>query len=135
MTSRWSRDQISTLIMVSQHVAYIDDHGPSASEDIGGNLICHATSQDHLIEGVIRIYGWELLVVCHNPGKFGDHRHCDNGINVFNLLHDRMIKGSCEFVGGSPSLLSHHLITFGGHWFVTLLVGDPGGKSPHCLVW
>ena len=57
MTSRWSRDQISTLIMVSQHVAYIDDHGPSASEDIGGNLICHATSQDHLIEGVIRIYG------------------------------------------------------------------------------
>ena len=27
--------------------------------------------------GVIHIYGWHLLTVCHHPKKFGDHRHSD----------------------------------------------------------
>ena len=32
-------------------------------------------------------YGWEILPVCHYPGKFRDQRHCDNG-DVFNISHN-----------------------------------------------
>ena len=39
--------------------------------------------------------------------KFGDHRHCVSGYIMILVCHvtsqDHLIKGSCEFMGRSPS--------------------------------
>ena len=44
--------------------------------------------------------------MCNNPNKFCDHRHC-NSEDMFLICHltwpDHMFKGSCEFMGGSPT--------------------------------
>ena len=61
-------------------------------------------------------YGWELLVICHHPDKFGDRKHCDIG-DMFLICQltsrDHMFKGLCEPMGGSPWPPCHW---FGGHW-------------------
>lgn len=28
--------------------------------------------------GIIRIYSWELLAVCHHPDNLSDHKYCDS---------------------------------------------------------
>ena len=69
-------------------------------------LICHVTSNDHLIETSLRIYEWEPLVLCHYADKSCDHKHCDGRDNVFNLSRasrEHLIKGLCEFMDRSPS--------------------------------
>ena len=38
----------------------------------------------------MRIYGWEVLVVCHHRDKSYSHKHCDSGDNVFNLSRNVM---------------------------------------------
>ena len=52
------------------------------------------------------LYGWELVVVCHHPDKFGDHRHCDNWDLTFLICHqtsrNHLLKWQCDFKGGSP---------------------------------
>ena len=49
------------------------------------------------------MYGRELLTVCHHPGKFCEHRHCDSGDIVFLICHvisrEHTFKGLCEFKG------------------------------------
>ena len=56
--------------------------------------------------GAMRINGWELLIVCHHPIKFSDHRHLD-GEDIYFASHmtscDHMFKGLCEFMIESPS--------------------------------
>ena len=46
-------------------------------------------------------------MVCHHPGKFGDHGHCDSEDIMFLICYmtsgNCMFKGLCEFMGGSPS--------------------------------
>ena len=76
-------------------------------------LNCHVISQiHHHINGSMQICGWELLAVCHQPDKFGGHRHCDSG-NVFLIFHvtlrDHTFKEFCEFAGES---LSKYVTTF-----------------------
>ena len=68
-------------------------------------LICHATSQDHPIEG-----SCEFMVSssyrCVYPDKFCEHRHSDSGdmfLICHMISHNHMFKGFCEFKGGSPS--------------------------------
>ena len=52
----------------------------------------------------MRIYGWEILVLCHYAGETCDDKHCDGGNKTFLIFsHKHMFKGSCEFIGGSPS--------------------------------
>ena len=66
------------------------------------------------------MYGRELLTVCHHPGKFCEHRHCDSGDIVFLICHvisrEHTFKGLCEFRVEEPLMESHHLPMFGGHW-------------------
>ena len=50
-------------------------------------LICHMTSQDHLIEGSCSVYEWKPLVVYHHRDKFGDHRNCDSADLMFLICH------------------------------------------------
>ena len=61
----------------------------------------------------MNIYRWELLTVCHHPGKCCEHRHCDSGDIVFLNYHvtsrEDMFKGLCEFMGGC---LSRRVTTF-----------------------
>ena len=63
----------------------------------------------------MRIYGWELLVLCHYADKPCDHRHCDGG-DMFLICHiislEHMFKWLCEFLGGTRH-----------------------GQSPSCHVW
>ena len=67
-------------------------------------LICHVTSQNHMIEK--SVYEWELRRVCHHLAKFGGHRYCSSR-DVFSLsrdqarLHDYM-KGQVTIKIGAP---------------------------------
>ena len=38
-------------------------------------LVCHVISEGLR---VLEFYGWELLMVGHQPAKFSDHRHCSS---------------------------------------------------------
>lgn len=53
--------------------------------------------------GVMLIYGWELLSICHHPDKSCDHKHCDSK-DMFSVnyvtSHEHMFKGLHEFTGG-----------------------------------
>ena len=54
----------------------------------------------------MRVYGWQLLPLCHHPDKFCEHRHSDSGdmfLICHMISHNHMFKGFCEFKGGSPS--------------------------------
>ena len=43
----------------------------------------------------------------YHPAKFGDHSHSGGGIKMIIVCHvilqEYVIKGSCDFMGGSPS--------------------------------
>ena len=46
-------------------------------------------------------------MVTYHPAKFGGHSSSDSGV-IGNLvchviLQDNLVKGSCDFMGGSPS--------------------------------
>ena len=47
-------------------------------------LVFQVISQDHVIKGLFGwLFGWELSVISHQPGKFGCHWHCDSeNINI-----------------------------------------------------
>ena len=55
--------------------------------------------------GVMQIYRWEPLTVCHHPGKSCKYKHCDSGDLVFLVwnvtLREHVFKGLCKFMGGS----------------------------------
>ena len=42
----------------------------------------------------MRFYGWEPLLVSHQPGKFGGHRHCSNG-DMFLVAEEEDSRCSC----------------------------------------
>ena len=70
------------------------------------NLLRDLTRPAHW--GVMRIYGWELLAVCHQHDKLIDYKCCDSkDIIIFLICHvtsdDRRFQGLCEFMGGSQS--------------------------------
>ena len=72
-------------------------------------------------------------MVNHQPGNFGGHSNCgsvcqvilkehlikgpyDSMINAFSLSrNDHVIKGSCDFMGGNPFMVSHRPAKFGDH--------------------
>ena len=59
-------------------------------------------SQDQMIG----IYGQERINVGYHPAKFGGLRHCGSRYMILVChvnLHDRVIKGSCDFMVRSPS--------------------------------
>ena len=47
--------------------------------------------------GVMQIYGWQLLALCHHPHKLCDHKHCGSGDKKFLICHvtsrQHMFKG------------------------------------------
>ena len=60
--------------------------------------------------GVMWVYGWELLVACHHPDKFCNHKYCDSG-DVFNLSCDllwaHVWRVNGFFYGQNPLTMSH----------------------------
>ena len=54
----------------------------------------------------MRIYGWELLAVCHHPDKSCDYKYCDSGDIMFLICHvtslEHMFIGLYEFMDGGP---------------------------------
>ena len=81
---------------------------------IGGHRHCgigNSLSLSHdlarsLDQKVMQLYGQKPLKVSHHPTKFGDQRHCGSrDIMVLMcdvILQNRMIEGSCDFMGGIP---------------------------------
>ena len=72
-------------------------------------LICHVTSQDHLVVGSWEFMGgMSPIVECHHPEKFSDHRYLDSQDVMFLICHitsrDHISKALCEFMGRSFSL-------------------------------
>ena len=70
------------------------------------NLLRDLTRPAHL--GVMRIYGWELLAVCHQPDKLMDYKCCGSkDIIIFLICRvtslDHRFQGLFEFMGGSQS--------------------------------
>ena len=69
------------------------------------------------------MYRWELLTVCHHPGKSCEPIHCDSGDIVFLTCHvtsqEHMFDMLYEFMGGSPSRrvtsFPCMVAMFGGH--------------------
>ena len=57
---------------------------------------------------VMWLYRREPIKVGYRPAKIGDHKHFDSRdivVLVFRvILQDHVIKGSCEFIGRSPSM-------------------------------
>ena len=56
-------------------------------------------------------------MVSHNPVKLVaiDTLLVEMFLVCHIVLKDNVFKGPCDFMGGSPSLLSYHLAKFGGH--------------------
>ena len=58
-------------------------------------------------QSVAWLYCWKLLKVGHHPAKFGGHKRCVSGdiivLDCRTILQSHMIKGSCGFMGRSPS--------------------------------
>ena len=56
--------------------------------------------------GIMQIFRWELLVVCHHPDKSCDHKHCDSG-DKFLICYltscEHIFKGLYKFTEGNPS--------------------------------
>ena len=68
---------------------------------------------------VMRIYGWELLTVCHLLNRSCDHKHCDSG-DMFLICYvtsrKHILNGLGEFLVWSPSrwvTTSSYLVPFG----------------------
>ena len=56
--------------------------------------------------GIMRIYGWEFLVVCHQIDKFGGHVHYESGY-MYLICHVTIcfMSGNCSlYVTTLPSL-------------------------------
>ena len=79
-------------------------------------LLCHITSYNHLFKWsynfsfgfmYVWLYGW-LLIVRHDPAKFGSHTPCgsrDKTDLIFHLtLRGHLTKGSYDFMKVSSSL-------------------------------
>ena len=53
------------------------------------------------------LYGWELVMVCHQLAKFGDHRHYDSGDLNFSFFHvnsrNYLFRWSWDIKFGRPS--------------------------------
>ena len=87
------------------------------------------TLQDHVIKVLFDFYGLEPLKISHHPTKFNDHSRMIKAsyhpakfggysysasrvimvLVCHVILQCHIIKGSCDFIGGSPS------------WYVTTL--------------
>lgn len=72
------------------------------------------TLQEHIIT-IITTLWVGLLAKCQHPNRFGDHRDCDSGCLMFLTYHvtsrDHVLRGLCDFAGGSPSQSSASGIT------------------------
>ena len=86
-------------------------------------FVCHMTLQDHVIKVLFDFYGLELLKIKHHPTKFNDHSrmikasyqpakfggysYSASGVIMVLVYHVILqyhtIKGSRDFIGGSPS--------------------------------
>ena len=55
----------------------------------------------------MRIYGWQILALCHQPDKSCDHKHYDSGYIMFLICHltfpEQIFEGLYEFMGGRSS--------------------------------
>ena len=77
------------------------------------NLLHELTRSPHW--GVMHIFGWELLMLCHHPGKFGDHKHC-----VAWPYKITSLKSHANFWWELLMLFHHH---------------DKFGDHKHCVTW
>ena len=102
-------------------------------------LLCHITLYNHLFKWsynflfgfmYVWLYGW-LLIVRHNPAKFGSHTSYgsrDKTDLIFHLtLQGHLIKGSYDFMKVSSSLYVPNPVKFSryrhcGNGYITILV-------------
>ena len=103
------KDHLTLWVGVSQDKS--DAHRHYSSGSI--TLICHVISQYLVTQEPCYFAGRIPLKICHHPAKFDGHRTCGSGDIVVLVYHmisqDQVIKGSCDFMGGSRS------------WYVTIL--------------
>ena len=81
------------------------------------NLSRDLTWSTHL--EVMRIYEWELLVLCHCADRSCDHRHCDRE-NIFFYSATWLLVNTCLKVYVNlwveSAMVNNHLAMFRGHW-------------------
>ena len=87
--------------MVSYHLTKLGGYKHCGSGNIMV-LICHMTSQDHVIQWLCDFMGGSQC-----PTMFCSHRHGGMG-NIMilvcqKILQHHVIKGSCNFMSRSPS--------------------------------
>ena len=67
---------------------------------------------------MIWLYEWELLVACHFPEKFGDHKYCDCEDSVVLICcvtsTEDVFKKLMWLYGWKTLTVSDHLIMIGG---------------------
>ena len=81
-------------------------------------LICHVTSDDHLIERACKLMGGNSLCYVTTPISLATISIVM--VDMFLFCHvtsrEHMFKGLCEFKGGRKSVtISYHLAKFDGH--------------------
>ena len=93
------------LSLISQHLVQFNLRGSSAGGDVM-YLIYHVTLHGHFIEGSLKIYGWELLLLYNNLDKSCGHKYCVRG-DMFLICHQTFLEYTFKevygFTGGSPS--------------------------------
>ena len=51
----------------------------------------------------MQLHVWFSFMISHHPAKFGGHRLCRRGDNLFFICHltswDHMVGGSCDIMG------------------------------------
>ena len=65
---------------------------------------------------VMRLYGRKLLNGCNHPARFGGHRYCGSGDNMFLIYYvtsrGHLFKGLCDLMGWNFLIVSHYCATF-----------------------
>ena len=88
---------------ISYHTPKFDGHRHCGSGDNGFSLSGDlARPRDR---SAMWLYRQKAIKVSYHLAMFGSHRHSDSvDIRVCHvILQDRLIKGLCDFMGGSPS--------------------------------
>ena len=100
-----SCDFIARAHHVTYHLVKFGGHKGSCS----GNtmVVCHVILQDHVIKALYAFYSYEPKKVSYHSPRLDGHRHCGNGdimvLAYYVISEDEAIKGSCDFMGKSPS--------------------------------
>ena len=78
-------------------------------------IVYHVISQEHVIKDLSVTYGWEPLMVSHQPAKFGKHMHCRSRDMMFLVAEEE--DSTCFrfnppflFISNGLNLISHIIL-------------------------